>query len=87
MKESDVNAHWQYVESVIRAEWDAFATVMDMDARNVEAHCKVIEHHYKTAMVHGYKHGVEATKHARGCVVGGKGIPVDGWQAFEEAGP
>ena len=51
--------HWAYVENVIRAEWEAFSTVLDCDPSNVDAHCKVIEMHYKSAMIHGYKHGKE----------------------------
>lgn len=51
-------AHWSYVESVIRAEWAAFETV-GVDTSNIEGHLAVLKHHYITAMVHGYKHGYD----------------------------
>ena len=77
MKDKElVDEHWGYVEGVIRAEWQAFTTVMDVDARNVDEHCKVIEHHYKSAMLHGMKHG-RADKHAEGAEDSKKGSPVD----------
>ena len=50
-------AHWEYVESVIRAEWDGFATVAAFDPTHLDAHCKIIGHHFRTAFAHGYKHG------------------------------
>ena len=49
--------HWEYVESIIREEWAAWAEVADTS--RVDAHCRLIGHHFRTAMVHGYKHGME----------------------------
>jgi hypothetical protein len=40
-------AHWSYVESVIRVHGADDQTI------------KECAHHYKTAFAHGYKHGVE----------------------------
>ena len=54
-----VEKHWAYVESVIRSEWKAFAITVDCDPHLVDSHCEIIGHHYRTAMFHGYKHGVE----------------------------
>lgn len=46
-----VNDHWEYVESILTIfhEWD-------------ENFIKHIELHYRTAMLHGYKHGIEDSR-------------------------
>jgi len=54
--------HWAYVESVIRAEWKAFATTTDCSPDLVDEHCEIIGHHYRSAMIHGFKHGVDAAE-------------------------
>ena len=55
--------HWAYVEAVIRNEYDSksakpngsgLVPYMDLDA-----YCRRISLHYKSAMAHGFKHGVQ----------------------------
>jgi len=53
-----IDEHWEYLREVIRDgrnedEW-IHLTVRDYLAR--------VGHHYKTAMKHGYKHGLEVKK-------------------------
>jgi len=48
-------SHWEYVESVIRADYGAFG----LSGIDLEAVLKIVGHHYRTAFVHGYKHGVD----------------------------
>lgn len=47
--------HWDYVKGVIENEnagtHEITMTVID--------YLRTIEYHYKTAMIHGYKHGVQ----------------------------
>ena len=50
-----VNAHWEYVESVIMAELKEFS----ITPTEITGHLDLIGHHYRTAFVHGYKHGME----------------------------
>lgn len=45
-------SHWEYVESVIRIEHEG-------DEKGLDEYCKRVGHHFKTAMIHGVKHGVE----------------------------
>ena len=45
-------AHWEYVERVIRNEYD-------IEFFDTE-YCDSLKFHYITAFVHGYKHGREA---------------------------
>lgn len=53
-------AHWEYVEGVIRAEWEAWSGLADTSG--LDAHCRIIGHHFRTSFVHGFKHGVEARR-------------------------
>lgn len=50
LKESDelVNKHWSYVEQTLKMHGE------DEDI------IRIVGFHYKTAMLHGYKHGIEA---------------------------
>ena len=43
-----IEEHWEYVKGVLESD------LLDSDRINM------IEYHYKTAMKHGFKHGVEA---------------------------
>ena len=47
--EQQAEAHWKYVESVL-------------EAHGVASEAEVIGFHYKTAFIHGFKHGVESLK-------------------------
>ena len=42
-----VEAHWKYIEGMLKVHGE------------MEDMIKVIGYHYKTAFIHGYKHGVE----------------------------
>ena len=49
--------HWKYVESVIRSE------LRNNENRvlclSLDDYCGRVGHHFKTALIHGMKHGVE----------------------------
>lgn len=45
-----VDAHWEYVESVLIAHGEEDEVI------------KKCEHHYRTAFIHGWKHAEEARK-------------------------
>jgi hypothetical protein len=47
-EETLAEAHWLYLESVLKVHF----------VLNEEI--KIAEHHYKTAFIHGFKHGVES---------------------------
>jgi hypothetical protein len=49
-----VDDHWEYVKSILEMELP-----IDMQIINREDYLDRIGHHYKTAMIHGYKHGKE----------------------------
>ncbi len=42
--------HWDYIQALL--------SIHDCDEDDI----KMIEFHYKTAFIHGYKHGVEDSK-------------------------
>ena len=46
--------HWKYVEEVIRTEYD------DSDEYDIDSYCRRVGFHYKSAMKHGFKHGVQS---------------------------
>ena len=46
------NAHWKYVEKVIDTDREASSCYKSIDL-------KLIKFHYKSAFIHGYKHGKE----------------------------
>ena len=48
--------HWSYVKGVLETQ-NNFATCVN-DCL-MEAVVEVIGHHYKTAFIHGFKHGIE----------------------------
>lgn len=50
-----VNAHWEYVEGVIMLELKEFSIIPTV----ITGHLDLIGHHYRTAFIHGYKHGKE----------------------------
>ncbi len=56
-------AHWKYVEGLLELH--------GVDAEDVE----IIGWHYRSAMVHGYKHGVEAAKETALILRDEKGAP------------
>jgi len=51
-----VNAHWEYVDGVIMAELKEFS----ITPTEITTHLDLIGYHYRTAFVHGYKHGMES---------------------------
>jgi hypothetical protein len=51
--------HWEYVESVIRNEYISELAITNGAGLDLDAYCKRLEFHYKSAMAHGFKHGVQ----------------------------
>ena len=53
--EDKASQHWNYVKEVIRdgRKDDDYVHLSIMD------YLTIISYHYKTAMIHGYKHGIE----------------------------
>lgn len=51
--------HWEYVEQVIRNEYDSEIAEPIGTAMDIDAYCRRVELHYKTAFIHGFKHGYE----------------------------
>jgi hypothetical protein len=47
-----VNAHWSYVEGLLKMHGQE-----EFDKGPGKKALSIIEYHYKTAMIHGYKHG------------------------------
>lgn len=47
-------AHWEYIEALLRNEINA----SNEPSECLERYIQSIGFHYKTAMIHGYKHGV-----------------------------
>jgi len=45
-------AHWRYVEEVLRQAYKE-------DSKTVEAYIAEIGFHYRSALIHGYKHAME----------------------------
>ena len=48
-----VDEHWKYIEGLLMVHGET-----------PEKNMRVIEYHYKTAMLHGYKHGQEEAQKA-----------------------
>ena len=51
--------HWEYVEQVIRNEYESEMAYPQGSDFSIDAYCRRIRLHYITAMVHGFKHGVQ----------------------------
>lgn len=51
--------HWEYVDGVIRAEWKIMFGPNAIELNGLDHHCAFVGHHFKTAFIHGYKHGRE----------------------------
>lgn len=51
--------HWTYVEMVIRNEYDSEVALPNGSAIDIDAYCRRISLHYKTALAHGFKHGIQ----------------------------
>jgi len=49
-------AHWNYIEQVIRNEYAGMDATSEF---NLDEYCRQVGFHYRTAFVHGYKHGRE----------------------------
>lgn len=49
--------HWQYIESVIRNEYDSDGLEMGDRALDLDTYIRRVGHHYKSAFIHGFKHG------------------------------
>ena len=54
--EKEIDNHWQHTEAVIRNEYTE--TTIDED------YLKSVGFHYRTAMRHGFKHGIESVSAA-----------------------
>jgi len=50
--------HWAYVEGVIRNEYLSNLAITD-SMIDLDAYCERVKFHYKTAMAHGFKHGIQ----------------------------
>jgi hypothetical protein len=48
MFEEETEAHWKYIEQLLKVHGEVDETIVK------------IKFHYKSAMVHGYKHGYKA---------------------------
>ena len=55
--EDQALTHWDYVQGVL--EQELFDT--EVMALTPKDYLRVIGHHFRTAFVHGYKHGKEST--------------------------
>jgi len=53
------NEHWEYVEQVIRNEYDSAISYPNGIAFDLDAYCRRVKLHYITAMAHGFKHGIQ----------------------------
>ena len=56
--------HWEYVESVIRNEYYQLVLpcgeqLPEGEMFDLDAYCRRVGHHFQTAFIHGFKHGVE----------------------------
>ena len=56
------DAHWAYVEQIIRNEYDSEVAYPDGITFDIDAYCRRVKLHYTTAMAHGFKHGVQWMK-------------------------
>ena len=54
--EESTKKHWEYVKEAIRdgRPWGGWINL------KIEDYLVIIGYHYKTAMLHGYKHGVQS---------------------------
>ena len=55
MNEESIQKHWEYVREAVRDGRDEADTI----SMTVHEYLENVGYHYKTAMLHGYKHGVE----------------------------
>lgn len=51
--------HWGYIEQIIRNEYDSDMAQLTHTSFDLDAYYRRVELHYKTAMVHGFKHGIQ----------------------------
>ena len=51
--------HWEYIEQVIRNEYDSKIALPDGEGFDLDAYCRRVSWHYKTALAHGFKHGIQ----------------------------
>lgn len=51
--------HWAYIEQVIRNEYDSETAYPTGSMMDIDAYCRRVGLHYKSAFVHGFKHGCE----------------------------
>lgn len=55
-------SHWKYVEQVIRNEYDSESAHPIGECFDLDAYCRRVGLHYRTAMIHGFKHGLFMAK-------------------------
>ena len=55
MNEESIQAHWKYVQEVIRDGRDEDSYIH----LTIQDYLTIIGYHYKTAMLHGNKHGIK----------------------------
>ena len=60
------NEHWGYVEKVLvvgrEPTWDEKVQDYVVDIEPIKNMISVIEFHYKSAFIHGFKHGIEESQ-------------------------
>jgi hypothetical protein len=54
-----IEEHWDYIKQVIKHEYASEWAMVDGSSMDLDSYLKRVEFHYKTAMKHGYGHGVE----------------------------
>ena len=55
MNDESIQSHWEYVREAVRDGRDEDSYIH----LTIHDYLTIIGQHYKTAMKHGYKHGVE----------------------------
>lgn len=51
-------AHWSYIEMAIRNEYNSEMAEPIGQCFDLDAYCQRVGFHYRTAFMHGFKHGV-----------------------------
>jgi len=52
--------HWNYIQKTLEKQNEIMCEIFQKpDQKLLDVMMKIIEYHYKTAFIHGYKHGKE----------------------------
>lgn len=51
--------HWEYIEQLLRNEYIGVSHYTPIDDEELEIYIDRVGFHYRSAMLHGFKHGVE----------------------------